>query len=152
MSWVWLVVERLELGDDFLGVGGRCLEQPASAAPISGDDNHLDVGGLPGDCFDNRGGFIFGAGLEFVLAGGGVNGEPAAVGQAVEFFAIEVDGGLERGAGEMAFAEEDDGGIVRAFGGVDGELGFDGSGRCGRVGCCGLLLGSRGNGNKEQCG
>jgi len=112
MSSVWLVVERLELGDDFLGVGGCGLEQPAAAAPISGDDDHLDVGGLPGDCFDDRGGFIFGAGLEFVLAGGGVNGEPAAIGQAVEFLAIQEDGGLERGAGEMAFAEEDDGGIV----------------------------------------
>src|SRR5882762_11404916 len=148
MSWVWIVVERLELGDDFLGVGGRGLEQSASAAPISGDDDHLNVGGLPGDCFDDRSGFIFGAGLEFVLAGGGVNGEPAAVGQAVEFLAIEVDGGLERGAGEMAFAEEDDGGIVRVLRGVDRELGFDGGWCCGRIGGCGLLLGSRGSWNK----
>jgi len=51
-----------------LGVGGGRLEQPAAAAPISGDDDHLDVGGLSGNCFDDRGGFIFGAGLEFVLA------------------------------------------------------------------------------------
>jgi len=81
-----------------------------------------------------------------------VNGEPAAVGQAVEFFAIEVDGGLECGAGEMAFAEKDDGGLIGVLGGVDRELCFDGGRRCGRIGGCGLLLGSRGNGYKEQCG
>src|SRR5712672_1083398 len=131
MSSVWLVVKRFQLGNAFLGVGGCGLEQPAAAAPISGDDDHLYVGGLPGDCFDDRGGFIFGARLEFVFAGGSVNGEPAAVGQAVEFLAIEVDGGLERGAGEMAFAEEDDGGLLGVLGGVDRELGFDGGRRCG---------------------
>ena len=108
-------MKRLELGNDFLGVGGRGLEQPAAAAPISGDDDHLDVGGLVGHCLDEGGGFIFGAGLEFVFAGGGVNGEPAAVGQAVEFLAIQEDGGLKRGAGEMDLAEEDDSGIVRVL-------------------------------------
>ena len=135
-----------------MGVGWGGLEQAAAAAPVSGDYDHLDVGGLAGHGFDEGGGLIFGAGLEFVLAGGGVNGEPAAVGQAVEFLAVEEDGRLERGAGEMAFAEEDDGGILGVFGGIDRELGFDRGRRCGRIGGRGLLLGSRGDRDKEQRG
>ena len=50
-----LVVERLELGDDFLCVGGRYLEQPACTAPRSDDNDHLDVGSLAGHCFDGGG-------------------------------------------------------------------------------------------------
>ena len=52
----------------------------------------------------------------------------------------------------MAFAEEDDGGILDVFGGIDRELGFDGGGRCGRISGCGLPLGSRGDRDKKQCG
>jgi hypothetical protein len=99
-----------------LCVGGRYLEQPARTAPRTDDDDHLDVGRLAGHCFDDGGGLIFGAGLQFVFAGGGVNGKPAAVGQAVKFLAIEEDGGL------------------------------------GRISGCGLLLGSRGDRDKKQCG
>jgi len=87
-----LLVEGLQLGHYFLGVGGRYLEQPAGAAPRSGDDDHLDVGSLAGHCFDG-GGLILGAGLQFVFPGSGVNGKPAAVSQAVEFFAVQEDGG-----------------------------------------------------------
>jgi hypothetical protein len=51
----------------------------------------------------------------------------------------------------MAFAEEDDGGILAVLRGVDCELGFDSGRRCGRISGW-LLLGSRGNGNNEQYG
>jgi hypothetical protein len=58
-----LVVQGLKFGDYFLSVGGRGLEQPASATPGSGDDDHLDVGGLASLSFDDGGWLIFGAGL-----------------------------------------------------------------------------------------
>ena len=75
-----LVVIRFQFGDDFLGIGGCYLQEPACATPSSNHDDHLNIGGLASHGFDGRGGFILGAGLQVVFAGGGLNGEPAAIG------------------------------------------------------------------------
>src|ERR1051326_5151407 len=144
-----LFVKRLEFGYHFLGVGRGDLEEASAATPSSGYDDHLDVGGLTCSGFDDGGRLILRTGLQFVFARRDVNGEPPPIGEAIRLLAVEVDRWLECGAGEVALAEEHNGGIGGGLAGVNDEFGFDGGRRCSGIGGCGLLLRSCVNSDEE---